>query len=719
MPIVLKRLRKAIREISWPKLLRCLEDSLSNEDVGTLCSELVGSDEIILKHDQERRDLRDELLNELAAYIGKAVGEQAAEQVRAIAVVLATIDEGYQQILDRVDATILSDVSPIERVSAALQSAAKAYDDFAREASNEIRESDPYSPMFGMLRYDGEGALYSPDTAIDVIAMAAMSSILMQAHISGWFTDSGVVNIPLCEASERALKRASNDRYYALCWNRWEDLETHLRYEGGRIARISAAAVTNLPVEYQSADEVIFYQPNEADALWALLLSVARERLRRRIKSDHFVLKHQTNIEQKIGHWSKTTRLPQVEFLSFEEAYASVSLSEILSFDIDLDQARYGALRIVEWLRIFAYLREIARESHQKQGAAGLLQELDVEQLIQELVQRGLDVAKARDGVSSLLLSRKSRDIFDAPLIQLSSGKALLFGPAVVEMNISAVVLSVIHSHGSLDKKGPAFEQALRELLASQGDAQVDNWTFRRNREVFEYDAIMVWGEYVFIFECKNRLLPPNDAKLERQFRDAVDDDLTQIRRLCAGLERHRDAFAARFGCELDQKIVVPCIVYQSPFQRPPTEDGVHFVDYGMLSRFFESRFMRIVKPYRVKETTVLHRLHFGEPQWAGNHPVAADLRRAIGSARQVASAVAAVGVRPIWFELSEGLIAARPVFGSMAVSLDEEIELMGDSPEAVRADMAKMDEFIEKLNAGEDPGLPDLKFLFSDDEDQ
>jgi hypothetical protein len=101
--------------------------------------------------------------------------------------------------------------------------------------------------------------------------------------------------------------------------------------------------------------------------------------------------------------------------------------------------------------------------------------------------------------------------MFDCPLVRMDGSRFLLFGPGVIDVNISLAVLSNLSNRGEeLSRKGKAFEQHTQEVFRRNG---LDVFALKVNRDgqQFEYDAVVVWGEYLFIFECKNRSLSGND----------------------------------------------------------------------------------------------------------------------------------------------------------------------------------------------------------------
>jgi hypothetical protein len=97
--------------------------------------------------------------------------------------------------------------------------------------------------------------------------------------------------------------------------------------------------------------------------------------------------------------------------------------------------------------------------------------------------------------------------MYDCPLVKTTSGKLILFAPALMGTNIASVVLSNLgRLRQPLSRKGTAFEAGVREFFAKRGMA-CRGFKVKRDGEEYEFDAVLVWDSYVFLFECKNRSL--------------------------------------------------------------------------------------------------------------------------------------------------------------------------------------------------------------------
>jgi hypothetical protein len=142
--------------------------------------------------------------------------------------------------------------------------------------------------------------------------------------------------------------------------------------------------------------------------------------LRRRFSTDAFTLEYQSSIKERVRGWNTVQALPPQEYASIDEALGLLVLSTLLAHPVHEDQTVYGKLSIVQWLRAFAVLRGFVRERYDAEGPAGLLPTLARSELRSLFTSAGLQQDIAETAIDQLRLSRRSRDMYDAPLLQIS-----------------------------------------------------------------------------------------------------------------------------------------------------------------------------------------------------------------------------------------------------------------------------------------------------------
>ena len=232
----------------------------------------------------------------------------------------------------------------------------------------------------------------------------------------------------------------------------------------------------------------------------------------------------------------------------------------------------------------------------------------------------------------------------------MQDGSLLVFGPALITANPARVVLSIIANLGEpLARKGKAFEADVLSFLKKQ-TLKAQTFKVKRDGEEYEYDVVLCWGEYIFIFECKNHSLSNHHPTQAYYFEFEMRSSAKQVMRLADALRRYPDILSQKMQVDVTTKTIVPCVLNALPFSLPSPIDGVFFTDASVLKRFFQEKYFHVNTPYRIDENVqLLHRTAM-HSLWAGDEPTPADylkqLRGAISDQAYVGSY--RIGVGPI-----------------------------------------------------------------------
>lgn len=310
-------------------------------------------------------------------------------------------------------------------------------------------------------------------------------------------------------------------------------------------------------------------------------------------------------------------QLPPMGWVSNDEIHGISGLQQYLAYDITSDTERPGGIRLVEWVRAYSALKLLERST----GRSELVRTRTGWQ--DYLAKFGLASTVSEVVIARLTFSRTSRDLFDHPFIRLGSGEYRLVPLALRSSSVPIVVFSVLSHLGvQLQRKGKAFEEVVRDTWEQAG---IKAYTFKAKRddEEYEFDAVVPWGDYLFVIECKNRSLPFGDPLRMRYFDLETQENLEQVRRLIKGLEQHPDILAENLPAGAMNKTVVPLIVNSFPYSVPGKQDGVYLYDYSALARFFESGEIKLRSAARGKK---VEEFSIGVRLWAADKPTPEDL---------------------------------------------------------------------------------------------
>ena len=282
----------------------------------------------------------------------------------------------------------------------------------------------------------------------------------------------------------------------------------------------------------------------------------------------------------------------------------------------------------------------------------------------------------------------------------MQDGSLLVFGPALVAANPARVVLSIIANLGEpLARKGKAFETDILLFLKAK-NLQARSFKVKRDGKEYEYDVVLCWGDYIFIFECKNHSLSNHHPIQAYYFDLEMRSNAKQVTRLADALRRYPDILSQQMQVDATNKTIVPCVLNALPFALPGPIDGVYFTDASVLKRFFQERYFHVNTPYRIDENVqLLHRtaLH---SLWAGDEPTAADYLEQLREPFQVKLILAHTELGSVPFPISTTELVVAGEFTRTEMSIDSYADLVGASSASIRKGQLEVAKGVKKLRA-------------------
>jgi hypothetical protein len=653
------KVKAAIAALDLGALVAHLDEFTFGEaQLDELLSHVQRSNILIIPYSNARKEgRRNAFLGGLEAEVMERLGLAAAARVQLVADQLAMAEMGYRYILETLDKSEISKLQPEKRVSAALSRAAQQYGRLMEETGAAIARQRFVLPQSISLR-DRESQPVSPDALLEGLVFGIGATLTMEAIKAKWVQNEIVVLPLLPPASEAERFKAGSNEMLAHCWRAWRRLEERARFLDGRITVYEASS---LPAG--TPDGILTLFAYEGDPGWYDFAAMARTN--DQFAQNHAELVHEHGVGNLVVPLGTSISLPPMAFVSEEEAVALSALNEALGYSIRDDVALVDGLRLVEWLRGFATLSVVAdvRSELRPEGTDPYLPILDDDELLKILVEVGLDAAKAAHFIDAATFRSTSRDLFDAPLLQLINRKKLLFSPAVLGQNHAMVLLSVFSKREiAFEQKGKAFEMRVLSLLR-RGGLDARGFEITRDKETFEFDAVAPWDDFVFVFECKNRGLPRDQPMQIHHFTQEIRSHVTQVKRLVEALRRWPDILNKEFGRNLSGKTIVPCVLNNLPYARTGDLDGVLFYDYSALGRFFQSSQMNIKAVYNAGGGAKLLKKIGTVRIWKDDTPTAADLVAELRDPIQLRILKHHTTEGHPIFGLAEGIAATMPEF--------------------------------------------------------
>lgn len=576
--------KEALENLSWTKLAKHLaQTAWTQKDVNKLLGLLERSEQLILKRKNPTQEQkRDNLLNELAKALDAKGYAGEAEQVRDHNERLRDIDAVYQGIINLLKRTAAATMTPELRVAALLDRANREFIKLQEKMLKAMLKTSVLDLGVATLT-DENGHEYSPDGVHEMLLETFASTLGMEAHINKWYDANGLLVLPsLPSASEKNRYAAGSVQLLAAAWKHWQFAERRRRYLGAVLAEH-----TNLPEAWGQTPFKSYWESSPARDNLEFYNYLANSRLAERLKQHWATVLANKNYRALVSGINGSVELLPKGFVSLEEIHSATSLSQLLSGEISDDPKEYAGLTFTEWVRGYSALQAISQAALDAGDPKGLTIRFPKPDLAAILARLGLRNGKADVFIGHAIYRKASRDMFDQPLIQMQDGSVLLLALAGGISSIPNVILSTLGMlEVSLDSRGKRFEKKMIEFLGRQG-IKAKNIQCKRGGETFDYDVAFVWGDYLFLLECKSRGLSGGDPSRTYYFSLGIREVVEQVKRLADGLKRYPDIISSYFP-EAVGKEVVHCVINSLPYSMPGGIDDIRFTDEGSFTRFFQ-----------------------------------------------------------------------------------------------------------------------------------
>lgn len=420
--------------------------------------------------------------------------------------------------------------------------------------------------------------------------------------------------------------KAGSIQMYAMSWNAAEDIGNRTLLFGGEVGTLPTLGLPRdiLPeYVYEKFPEPFVFHRNPSDV--EIYDFIANRRLQSWGMQRTIQLMFATGLRDHVMPDGGTPPpLSGGAFLSIEEVVTLTAMAEILSFDVFADQERYHGLTLREWVRGYCALKLLAKaKAKAKAQASGeaCLVSFDSAELEQGFIHHKIPQQHVPSLIHHLTFGTDSRDLYDSPLIRSQDGQFSLLRNVLQSSNLLNIIFSRLGSLTTqFEKKGKGFEDKLIAFFTSH-KYSCKGTSFSIDGAQYEYDALLLLDDHLFLIECKNNLLSGNHAVPAFRYSQFINDTVKQVKRLERGLRDRPEMIESLFDRKLDTLTLVPVIVNSMNYSRPPS-DGVYISDYSALSKFFDES---TISEFHWKDgekqvRKVIQRL------WTGQRPTALEL---------------------------------------------------------------------------------------------
>ncbi|OUM06346.1 hypothetical protein BW686_16840 [Pseudomonas syringae] len=638
-------IHKALSKLSW-KLLKKEMDKIPWRKYPVEFLELImRSDSLLNKRkntDKEKK--REELFSELLAYVAQDLDAQTLDLYKRRLVFFWVADECFSEILKFEEEMLaLKDLQSDSRVWSAMKWYVGDSQCLQKQVEDRFKGEAPV--LLNTLSIIGEGGIPVDPSSYHIQQVGALgSAILMEAYRNSWFDSLDAVVIPdEVETSDDDVYKAGSIFYNANVWALLDDLQQQVRYLGRDFQLRDKDQYESPPAEFKFGVE--FGATTDAE----IFDFIAGQRNSNRESSNYFSFNKDAKLNDLLDAIAAITGSTSVK-----ERHVSVSsLAVLLNYDVAKDDTLYEGLNLLEWVYGFCGLREFCKKLHSKSAEKIYLSSelitFGKAPLLEYLMSTGLSQDKSACFIHNVTFHRRSRDLFDCPLIKTSSGYVVVSDILLRCVVSRAVVSNILSRKCEFKKKGSGLEGAVRGIF-SLNKIEVTNYKkkFAGAEGEYEYDALVLWGGKLFIIECKNRWLCEGRSVAIFNHLKQVREDVAQINRLVAGLKLHPEMVNAAFGHTVAYDQIIPCVVAGLTHAMSQKISGVYFTDISIISRFFSDRHLGV--DYGGEKESSAHMLY---DQWAADKPSVSDFIKTLERPVQVALGLGGISFRPV--ELAVG----------------------------------------------------------------
>lgn len=597
----------------------------------------------IFSYQKNKRPLRDRFFGEVEHYCKtKRYGTSHQYIVSKIFVVFAS-----EYMFDEISNSLEKNMRDTQSRAAEVWSQVNSIDAQLQFIKNEATEylKDEIERVGGFSvdarLISKDGIKYSPDDNMEYFVNSLSLTLKFLANKFNWIK-SGIFVFP----KKPTISSSSTERDFliqrlAIAWGRLEDVSAQCMLFDGTVQAY-------LNPDPQKKSNIYAFEPRfgpfeKFDYIANLRLIELSTRTFYNIASDeiteNYLVKDVKDISSREG----------LNFLSHQEISALSYLGNLYCVNFLTNTSEYGGMTVKEWIRAYASLMNFCQNYHDSNST---IINFEHDELITYLKLAGLSEPKSLQFLNSVTFSTEARDLFDCPLLKIEDSSYFILKNIVLGISISHVVISKLSSlKVSIENKGFRFESEFIKIFKRM-NIKAKDFKFRRGREEYEYDAVFIMDQRVFVAECKNVNLSNSNPVRSKTFCHNLDEFVGQLNRLIKALRLYPEVLDEHFSVNVANYEIIPILVNSLPFSWYGTYKGVYITDMPSVERFFKSKHITLTsskkgKPQEDKVKNIF-------TLWKGNSPTSEDLINQLRSPIQLELYLNNIEVRNTIFELSD-----------------------------------------------------------------
>lgn len=532
----------------------------------------------IQPHNTNERTKRDSFLSEIKA---ASSDQKIREKIDKLQKLCVCAEKIYDAIKLNLSNLAISKKSPEIQCWAVIRRAQNEILFLKDETKKHLENIDQGSRIYDVssaFLQNSEGEYYSPDAVITK-TVDYLSLTLKMFSFNHKLNNGNLTIIPdAVEVEEEDLEDAGRIFSNSILWFALESaVETCLLFE----YELNEYNSTNLPEGLEDSGLDVFYAFELTKDMFIRADFISNERLYSKLSQNFIEAMYKYNIHKTVDDsMLYLSTLDNGRSVTVSEFPAYVALLETLC--LSDENMLISGLTLREWVRCYSTLEKLAKLSEKKEIYT--FSELNAIFLLV-----GISSDKSKTFIDHVSFNIESRDLYDSPLLKLKSGNYLFCSVGYFSPGISNIILSQFSSlKVDLSKKGFGFEKEMHDML-SDLKMNYQHFKFKRGTEEYEYDAIVVLDDKVFVLECKNTNLSGGSVNKAYKKKVFFIETAQQVKRLVQGLKDYPDVFQDKFNLDIRAFEVIPVIVNNLPFSLPGKFNDVYITDFSALSKILHN----------------------------------------------------------------------------------------------------------------------------------
>lgn len=503
-----------------------------------------------------------------------------------------------------------------------LESLENTLDELHKKASKDleevVREEGIVRPSQTVVD-QRTGESYDPDAASEMFVQAYGLALKLIAYKNKWWSDDEQLIAPELISPHKDVVADSREILnLAVAWRRLEDSSFRIMLFGGKIEIVEGEEVQE-DARSAGISKAYHLKPKFTD--FEVLDHIASRRAVERNTQHYYeaILELGAH-KQVVSDIRYIENINDGKYLFEDEISSLIVLSNQFCEDFFGGKNEYLGLSVREWVRCYACLKYIGRNTDRSLFGGKFTRRY----LKDVLNKGGIDNEKAEKFIDYVTFNKKSTDLYDAPLVSFGDECFYLVHSVVKYVSLSAPLISLFSSLDvEFKNKGHLFEDEINRQLKDCG-IKSKSLKFNRDGEEYEYDAVFILDNFVFVCECKNRSLSGTRPIPSARFKKLMDSAANQVKRLVYGLKEYPDEFYKHFDRDLSGYEIVPMVINSQPFSHVGYYEGVYITDRSALIRFFQKRSIDY-KVYSLNDKEVIDKPGIHD-FWKGEQPTSDDL---------------------------------------------------------------------------------------------